>query len=312
MKDTRAGLYSIGDFVETVDLLQFAHPVEVPIPKRWYLLRVFPHREFKVMKTFGQRGISAWLPLLTTMQDITRYRRGYECIQQQNVTSPMISGAIIIPDYELADDRVHRWREVDGVIGLHIRLSSFIATQSTCSAIRSTIATRPRGCYLNSNSTLPVIPTRRMYTVAQVRRSNDRKEDDDPAATWVVRVNGFPVHPCVRSWLLPASSAEANGAKIRAPHAVRSNAVGVFISQVLHRAAVGRSLQRGLPHRHDRRASHLVSGRTRPGHGHPALRVPGPPPGPHPKNSRVLPGAPAYTGSARARPASSFGGFSNA
>lgn len=112
-------LYKKGEFVGMVDLARLAHPMEVPIPKRWYLLRVFPHREFKVMKTFRQRGISAWLPLLTTMQDITRYRRGYEYIQRQNVTSPMISGVIIIPDHELKDDRVHRWREVDGVIGLY-------------------------------------------------------------------------------------------------------------------------------------------------------------------------------------------------
>lgn len=112
-------LYKKGEFIGMVDLSQLTGPVEVPIPKRWYLLRVFPNREFKVMKTFRQRGISGWLPLMTTMQETTRYRRGYEYIQRQNVTSPMITGVIIIPDHELKDDSVHRWREVDGVIGLY-------------------------------------------------------------------------------------------------------------------------------------------------------------------------------------------------
>jgi transcriptional antiterminator NusG len=112
-------LYKKGEFVGMVDRSQLADPVEVPIPKRWYLLRVFPNREFRVMKTFGQRGISGWLPLMTTPQEFRRYHRGYEYIDRQNVTSPMISGVILIPDHELADDRVHRWREVDGVIGIY-------------------------------------------------------------------------------------------------------------------------------------------------------------------------------------------------
>jgi transcription termination/antitermination protein NusG len=112
-------LYKKGEFVGMVDLARFAGPIEAPTPQRSYLLRVYPHREFKVMRTFKQRGISGWVPVLTTMQEVTRYRRGYEYIQRQNVTSPMISGVIIIPDYEVTNDRSHRWREVDGVIGLY-------------------------------------------------------------------------------------------------------------------------------------------------------------------------------------------------
>lgn len=116
---TEQRLYKKGEFVGMVDLSQFAGPIDVPIPKRWYMLRVFPNREFKVMKTFEQRGISGWLPLLTTMQTVTRYRRGFEYIHRQNVISPMISGVIIVPEHEVANDRVHRWREVDGVIGIY-------------------------------------------------------------------------------------------------------------------------------------------------------------------------------------------------
>jgi hypothetical protein len=53
-----------------------SEPVALPIPKRWYFLRVHPNGKFKVMKAFRQRDISGWLPLMTTMQDVTRYRRG--------------------------------------------------------------------------------------------------------------------------------------------------------------------------------------------------------------------------------------------
>jgi transcriptional antiterminator NusG len=112
---TEQRIYKIGEFVELVDLSRFG-PLEVPIPRLWYILRVHQHREFKVMKTFRQRNISAWLPLLTSMQDVTRYRRGFEYVQRRNVTSPMISGVIIMPDFEIAADR---WCDVDGVIGVY-------------------------------------------------------------------------------------------------------------------------------------------------------------------------------------------------
>lgn len=109
--------YKIGDHVGFVDLAGEAiGPLEVPIPTRWHILHVHPHREFKVMKTFKQRNISGWLPLLTAMRDVTCYRRGFRWIERRNVVSPMISGAIIIPDFETERER---WREVNGVIGVY-------------------------------------------------------------------------------------------------------------------------------------------------------------------------------------------------
>lgn len=100
-------LLKIGDHVDPFDL-SLLGPLEVPIPKRWYLLRVHPHREFKVMKTFRQRNISGWLPLLTSMHE-----------DRRNVTSPLISGVIIIPDFEV-DCGQWRWRGIDGVIGVYM------------------------------------------------------------------------------------------------------------------------------------------------------------------------------------------------
>jgi transcriptional antiterminator NusG len=108
-------LYKKGEFVEMVDLEKFG-PTETPLPQRWYILRVHPNREFKVMKTFRRRNISAWLPLVTVVQDVMRYRRGFEYRQRQSVTLPLISGVIIIPDFET---EAERWRQVDGIIGLY-------------------------------------------------------------------------------------------------------------------------------------------------------------------------------------------------
>lgn len=113
----RQGGYVRGEKVGTVDLDRLFGPLEVPVaPARWYILRVHPGREAKVMKTFRQRNISAWLPLMTSRQNVTRYHRGYETTVSQQVTSPLIAGAVIVPDFEVNGDR---WKGVDGVIGIY-------------------------------------------------------------------------------------------------------------------------------------------------------------------------------------------------
>src|SRR5216684_4476922 len=110
-------LWKKGEFVELVDLWRLTGPLETPsVPQRSYMLQVHANREYRVMKTFRQRNISGWLPLLTFSQEFTRYRRGYEWIERRNVTSPMISGVIIIPDFEA---ELERYRSVDGVIGIY-------------------------------------------------------------------------------------------------------------------------------------------------------------------------------------------------
>lgn len=106
-----------GQVVGHVDIDALFGRLAVPIePAGWYVLQVHPNREYRVMKTFRQRNISAWLPLNTNTQNVTRYRRGYEITVAQQVTSPLITGAIILPDFEAADQR---WKEVEGVIGIY-------------------------------------------------------------------------------------------------------------------------------------------------------------------------------------------------
>lgn len=103
--------YRKGDIVGYVT--RDDEPISVPIPKRWHILQVHPNREFKVIKTFRQRHINGWLPLITTQQDVTRYRRGFEWIERRSVVQPLIWGVIMVPDFE------RDWQGIDGVIGIY-------------------------------------------------------------------------------------------------------------------------------------------------------------------------------------------------
>jgi transcriptional antiterminator NusG len=103
-----------GEIVGSVDLDQLRGPREVPaVPERWYLLRVHPQLQIKVMRTFRERNISAWLPMHTETRHMSRHNRGYETIVTQQVTAPLISGLIIMPDFEM---KLGRCWAVDGVI----------------------------------------------------------------------------------------------------------------------------------------------------------------------------------------------------
>jgi transcriptional antiterminator NusG len=101
-------------------------PIAVPLPQCWYILRTHPRREFKVMKAFRLRNISAYLPVKTAMQDVRRHRPGYEWIERRNVTSPLISGCVLIPDFEAAIDS---WKGVDGAVGI-LRFGEFTPSLS--------------------------------------------------------------------------------------------------------------------------------------------------------------------------------------
>lgn len=104
-----------GEVVGRVDLARVFGPLEVPVvPACWYILRVFPNREIKVMKEFARRNISAWVPMLTSPRQVTRHHRGRTYIERRNVTAPLITGGLLVPDFEM---RLNRWKEVDGSIG---------------------------------------------------------------------------------------------------------------------------------------------------------------------------------------------------
>lgn len=105
-----------GEIVGSVDLDMLNGPREVPIaPARWYLLRVHPHLQVKVIKTFRQRNVSCWVPMHTETHSVSRYNRGYEKVVEQRVTAPLISDLVILPDFEV---KLGRFNTVDGVIGI--------------------------------------------------------------------------------------------------------------------------------------------------------------------------------------------------
>lgn len=109
---------------QIVDYLPVGDPVSVPMPKRWYIRRTAPNREFKVMKRCHQLGLSAYLPTLTSRREFHRYRAGYEWIERRKAISPLITGAILVPDFDVdAPD----WKHVDGIFGV-LRFGEFVPT----------------------------------------------------------------------------------------------------------------------------------------------------------------------------------------
>jgi len=107
--------YQIGDHVGFVDLTQGV-ALERPVPKSWHLLQVFPHREFKVMKAFRRRNISAYLP--TEVKSIDR-RTGSQASRPhlgKRTTAPIFPGLIFVPDFAIAAI-MRPGLDVDGIEG---------------------------------------------------------------------------------------------------------------------------------------------------------------------------------------------------
>ena len=111
---------------QIVDWLPVGELISVPMPKRWYIRRTAPNREFKVIKRAHQLGLSAYLPTLTSRREFHRCRAGYEWIERRNAVSPLITGAILVPDFEV---EAENWKYVDGLFGW-LRFGDFMPTLS--------------------------------------------------------------------------------------------------------------------------------------------------------------------------------------
>lgn len=111
---------------QIVDYLPVGELVSVPMPKRWYIRRTAPNREFKVIKRAQQLGLSAYLPTLTSRREYRRCQSGYEWIERRNAVSPLITGAILIPDFDI---EAPNWKYVDGIFGI-LRFGDFVPTLS--------------------------------------------------------------------------------------------------------------------------------------------------------------------------------------
>lgn len=120
MEQVRAA-YEIG---QIVDYLPTAEPIAVPMPKCWYIRRTAPNREFKVMRRCEQLGLSAYLPTLTSKREFHRRKAGYDWIERRHVAAPLITGAILVPDFEVDHPG---WKSVDGIFGV-LRFGDFVPT----------------------------------------------------------------------------------------------------------------------------------------------------------------------------------------
>lgn len=107
---------------QIVDYLPVSGAVAVPMPKCWYIRRTAPNREFRVMKRCEQLGLSAYLPTMGSTREVRRYRLGTLKIERRKVRAPLITGAILVPDFEMDSEA---WKEVDGIMGV-LRFGEFV------------------------------------------------------------------------------------------------------------------------------------------------------------------------------------------
>jgi transcriptional antiterminator NusG len=122
--------YKIGDHVCFVDLASNQAPLEMPLPKRWFILRVYPNRESRVMRAFQQRNISAYLPLyVRTIDRKDPRRQARKPHLGRRIVSPLVPGLIFIPDFEF-NSRHWSIKAVDDVEGF-LQFGEFVASLST-------------------------------------------------------------------------------------------------------------------------------------------------------------------------------------
>lgn len=152
--------YEKEKFVETADHSQSCL-LAVPMPQRWYVIRTYPNQERRVMRTFEQRSISAYLPLITRSQCITRWRLGCPLEVRRNVTSPLFKDLIFIPDFQVNHGGI---LEVDGVDG-YLRMGSCLPflTPKLMADIR----------ILEAIGNIPVSRRARLWKVGQSVRVTD-------------------------------------------------------------------------------------------------------------------------------------------
>lgn len=120
---------------QIVDYLPTSEPAAVPMPKRWYIRRTAPNREFKVLKRAQQLGLSCYLPTLPFIRETLRSRHGRDWIDRKKVFGPLIMSCILVPDFdplplfhpertEPGNVNSTDWEGVDGVFGL-LRFGEF-------------------------------------------------------------------------------------------------------------------------------------------------------------------------------------------
>jgi len=110
-------MLKIGDFVEhsVADLL----PVVPAVPEAWFLIRVHPMRERKVMDALLRRGASCAVPTFEHVQKVHHKWRQWTLQKVRRVRSPIFPGIVFVPDF---DADIRRLQSLsDGIFG-YLRL----------------------------------------------------------------------------------------------------------------------------------------------------------------------------------------------
>jgi transcriptional antiterminator NusG len=129
-------------------------PLETPIPQRWYVLRTFPNKEPKVLRTYRNRNISFYFPTIRNRKRVTCTRKGYTYDVIRDVISPLFSGIIFIPDFQAHEGGVH----VDGVEGYFKMGDCYpYLTPKLFNDVRR----------LEADGNIPAARKRRLYTIGQ-------------------------------------------------------------------------------------------------------------------------------------------------
>jgi transcriptional antiterminator NusG len=144
-------VYRIGDFVEYVPLVDDVAAVSI-MPQCWYLLLTYANRERKVMRTFRERGVSAYFPLVRKRV----VHRGRLC----DVAAPLFAQAIFVPDFQASLGGVM----VDGVEG-YFKMGDCYP----CLTPRDMANVR----HLEAIGSIPLARRKRLWSLGQLVRITD-------------------------------------------------------------------------------------------------------------------------------------------
>jgi transcriptional antiterminator NusG len=128
------------------------------MPQKWYVLMTFPNKETKVMRTFKDRNISAYQPVIRRMR-IIRGRRN-------DGTAPLFASLIFIPDFQARAGGVF----VDGV-DRYLKFGDCYPYLPERAPLKGTSIPDMAGIRsLAEEGNIPVARRRRLYRIGQLVR----------------------------------------------------------------------------------------------------------------------------------------------
>jgi len=88
-------------------------PASVPLPQRWFIRRVTPGRDAKVMRALILRNVCAWSPTIFRTIDRSSGSEARRPHLGRRVVKPFLPGLIFVPDFEISS----RFMQAQDAIG---------------------------------------------------------------------------------------------------------------------------------------------------------------------------------------------------